>query len=282
MIITRVSRFRSSAESLEDQLEWWKGFAYVLWLDLGYLLLLLLLLLSLALFVIKTPAVRDLSCIKPCADKTAEILSALWEGTVDNSKRARDKTAACWAALVAFLSGGCCEAVSGFFSKLCPKGAEAPYAKLEEVAVVAPASTASSPPVATPTAATETTAASSPGKVPAVVGKLTLHAKSGFDLMAMDAETATKKATSDPYLIVTMPGSAPKKSRVVEKTLHPVWDEKFEVGGRTLEELGALGAIKIQVSISSFSISPLYLIPLRSTLAPYSSPLPASPRVLAR
>jgi len=90
--------------------------------------------------------------------------------------------------------------------------------------------------------------------MPTVPGTLTLHLKSGFDLMAMDEADLKKKkkASSDPYALVTLPGGSPQKSRVVNNTLHPVWDEKFSVSGKTLAEYLKLGPIKIELFDKDF------------------------------
>ena len=83
--------------------------------------------------------------------------------------------------------------------------------------------------------------------MPAAQGTLTLHLKNAFDLIAKDEARSGKEAKSDPYAMVTLPFCSAQKSRVLNQTLHPVWDQKFTVTGRTVAELVAAGPIKIEI-----------------------------------
>ena len=187
------NRLVPEEKSIEDQMDWWRGFAYVLWLDLGYLILLLLLLLTLTLIVIKTPGLRDLSFIKPCAERTGAQLSDAWE-------KSTAATSKWWTALVAALTGACA-AISSWLASLCQPSTAAeatvdpPYAKLEEGAALTPDPTppSTSPPKPTPAEPTATPS-SPPAKIAPMKGTLILHLKSGFDLMALDKATKTKRA----------------------------------------------------------------------------------------
>ena len=73
-------------------------------------------------------------------------------------------------------------------------------------------------------------------------GVLTLHLKSAYNLVSAD-----KNGKSDPFVEVTLPGEKPTRSRVIKESLSPVWDQKFQVAGKTPEELMALGPISLTV-----------------------------------
>lgn len=65
-------------------------------------------------------------------------------------------------------------------------------------------------------------------------GVLTVHLKRAVALKKADVT-----GKSDPYVIISVPGGgAPeRKSRVVSRSLDPVWNETFEFAEQTLEEL---------------------------------------------
>ena len=119
-----------------------------------------------------------------------------------------------------------------------------PETFVEEIVAPPPASpsrAAAGGTPSTPTASLSSPLLSTPMSTPLgrsveELGLLRLHLKRGVGLKAAD-----KSGASDPYVVCSCGKAASKKSKVLKKTLNPVWDETLTLAQQSLGDVLAAG-----------------------------------------